>query len=413
MIVRPAGILSRLMPRRNYGKSRECHAWPSTVLSAQAFSAELARETARSNRRRFAPEFALVVCRFPEGDSPTPVRYEWCCAVVSGLRFSDSVGIYRDGLGILCPETDRRGGEVVAREALELATQNGLKLQVDVLEYPWDDLLATDSADFQELAPERREGTRGGSSEHSSGADTGKENATPPAADWGPLRSPHLQDSGDSGAFPRQRGLSPFAANLPTPWWKRATDLGLAGCLLIALAPLFLLLALAVKFTSRGPVFYRQLREGKDGRRFAVVKFRTMVVDAESMQKDLWQFNEQDGPAFRLTHDPRVTRVGRFLRRTCLDELPQLLNVLRGEMSLVGPRPLKLDESFSCYLWQRHRLRVLPGLTCYWQVDRDADTRFSDWMRMDLRYLQTRSFWTDLKLIGRTILVVLMQRGSP
>ena len=181
---------------------------------------------------------------------------------------------------------------------------------------------------------------------------------------------------------------------------------------LICLSPVFAAAAIAIKLNGPGPVFFKQRREGKDGRCFDIWKFRTMHCDAHDRQESLRDINEQDGPAFKLTNDPRVTVVGRYLRKSCVDELPQLINVLRGDMSLVGPRPLPVHESVACKTWQRHRLRVLPGLTCIWQVDGDRDTKFNDWMRMDMKYLRRRSFVYDLKLIARTAYLAVMHRGS-
>jgi lipopolysaccharide/colanic/teichoic acid biosynthesis glycosyltransferase len=141
-------------------------------------------------------------------------------------------------------------------------------------------------------------------------------------------------------------------------------------------------------------------------------KFRTMCVDAEASKAELRQFSEQDGPAFKLTNDPRVTPLGHFLRKTCIDELPQLWNVLRGEMSLVGPRPLPVDESRKCQPWQRRRLAVKPGLTCIWQVEGGISVSFDQWMRMDLRYAAARTPASDAKLLWKTFTKVLLRRAS-
>ena len=203
-----------------------------------------------------------------------------------------------------------------------------------------------------------------------------------------------------------------FNRSKKTPLWKRAIDMGCAGVGLMLLSPVLLGTALAIKATSKGPVFFRQRREGKDGEIFHIFKFRTMCVDAEAKKDDLRKFSEQDGPAFKLTDDPRVTRLGKYLRKSCIDELPQLLNVVAGEMSIVGPRPLPVNESQQCLPWQRQRLTVLPGLTCTWQARGGRDVKFSEWMRMDLDYIEQRGFWFDLRLIGETALVVVMHKGS-
>ncbi len=152
-----------------------------------------------------------------------------------------------------------------------------------------------------------------------------------------------------------------------------------------------MLIAAAIKFTSPGPVFFRQSRSGRGGRPFFMYKFRSMVVDAEESKSELLTLNEQDGPAFKLTSDPRVTRLGQFLRDTSLDELPQLINVFKGDMSLVGPRPLPCEETAGCLDWQRRRLDVTPGLTCIWQVRGRSRVTFNEWVRMDLQYVRRQS----------------------
>lgn len=141
-------------------------------------------------------------------------------------------------------------------------------------------------------------------------------------------------------------------------------------------------------------------------------KFRTMVVDAEARKAELLALSEQDGPAFKLTHDPRVTPLGRLLRKLSLDELPQLWNVLRGDMSLVGPRPLPCHESAGCQGWERRRLEVTPGLTCTWQVRGRSAVSFEDWVRMDVQYIRSRTLWHDLRLIAETVPAVLLGKGG-
>lgn len=198
----------------------------------------------------------------------------------------------------------------------------------------------------------------------------------------------------------------------PLPIWKRTTDLLVAGTALALLTPLFMIIAVAIRLSSRGPVFFSQLRSGLGGKPFRMYKFRTMVTNAESLKQELLEYNMRDGPAFKLAADPRVFRMGRWLRATSLDELPQLWNVLRGEMSLVGPRPLPCDESDACRGWRSHRLDVTPGLTCTWQTEKTRDTSFDEWMRMDARYTRSVSFWTDFKLLFKTIPVVVLRRNE-
>jgi len=193
---------------------------------------------------------------------------------------------------------------------------------------------------------------------------------------------------------------------------KRLVDL-LVGSLLLALAAVpGLIIALLIKLESRGPALFVQERIGLHGRRFRMLKFRSMVVGAEERQSDLQVLNEMEGPVFKLRSDPRVTTLGWFLRRTSLDELPQLLNVLRGQMALVGPRP-PLPEEVSHYRrWQRRRLSMKPGITCLWQVSGRNQVDFEEWMRLDLRYIDSWSLWLDLKILLRTIPAVLSGRGA-
>lgn len=193
---------------------------------------------------------------------------------------------------------------------------------------------------------------------------------------------------------------------------KRSVDVFGASVGLVMTSPLLVCAAVAVKMTSPGPAFFRQTREGRGGKPFLIYKMRTMEVDAESKQAGLRESSHRDGPAFKIKHDPRVTKIGSFLRKTCIDELPQLINVLRGEMSLVGPRPLPWHESRACNHWHRRRLDVPPGMTCYWQIDKAAAETFDDWMRMDLRYVDRQGLWRDLGLIARTFVVPMTGRGS-
>jgi exopolysaccharide biosynthesis polyprenyl glycosylphosphotransferase len=195
---------------------------------------------------------------------------------------------------------------------------------------------------------------------------------------------------------------------------KQLLDTLIAATLLLLLAPLLLLIAISVKLSSPGPVLFRQQRAGLNGRPFQLLKFRSMSAGAEQQQATLAPQNEMTGPVFKLTNDPRVTRLGRFLRRHSLDELPQLWNVLRGEMSLVGPRPLPVGEvkKFSDDA-HRRRLSVRPGLTCLWQISgRNDISQFEDWVRLDLAYIDQWSLWLDFKILLGTIPVVIFGRGG-
>ncbi len=195
---------------------------------------------------------------------------------------------------------------------------------------------------------------------------------------------------------------------------KQLMDFAGALFLLIASTPLLAIVALLVKFTSPGPVFFRQLRSGLNGAPFTIYKFRTMATNAEQIKHELAAMNEMSGPVFKITKDPRITPIGKWLRKFSIDELPQLFNVLRGDMSLVGPRPLPVDETKRINDHaHRRRLSVKPGLTCLWQVSgRNQIKDFGDWVRLDLEYIDNWSLWLDLKILFRTIPAVFCGSGA-
>lgn len=194
---------------------------------------------------------------------------------------------------------------------------------------------------------------------------------------------------------------------------KRLLDVTVSLILLIGLLPLFAVTAILIKLTSPGPVLFIQERVGLNKRRFRLYKFRTMTVDAEKQLAMLEHLNEVGGPAFKIKNDPRVTKIGKFLRKTSLDELPQLVNVLKGDMSLVGPRPLPVrDYNGFSHDWQRRRFSVLPGLTCLWQISGRSNVDFNKWMKLDLQYIDQWSLWLDLKILILTIPAVLRGSGA-
>ena len=192
---------------------------------------------------------------------------------------------------------------------------------------------------------------------------------------------------------------------------KRMIDVVGAAAGLVLLAPLFAFIAAAIKATSPGPVFFRQTRVGLHGRHFQLVKFRSMVKDAPAQREQLAAENQRDGTAFKIRNDSRITNVGRWLRKYHLDEFPQLWNVLVGDMSLVGPRPLPVKEAHGNEWWQRRRLSMPPGLTCLWQVEDDPGIPFHEWMALDMAYIDEWSIWLDLKLIALTFGTVLRGKG--
>jgi exopolysaccharide biosynthesis polyprenyl glycosylphosphotransferase len=193
---------------------------------------------------------------------------------------------------------------------------------------------------------------------------------------------------------------------------KRALDIVVSACFLVAFSWLYLLIAILVKATSRGPAFYVQDRVGCGGRRFPFIKFRSMIVNADAILPDLRHHNEADGPVFKMKNDPRVTPVGRFLRKYSLDELPQMANVLVGQMSLVGPRPPLPSEVEQYGPREWRRLSVRPGITCLWQINGRSEISFSEWVDLDLEYIERRSFWLDVCILIKTIPAVISGRGA-
>jgi exopolysaccharide biosynthesis polyprenyl glycosylphosphotransferase len=194
--------------------------------------------------------------------------------------------------------------------------------------------------------------------------------------------------------------------------FKRVLDILFSGLLLLALSPFLLFVAIAIKFESRGPVFYASERIGKKGRVFRCYKFRTMVRDADKHRAEFMHMNERDGVLFKITNDPRITRFGRMLRKYSLDELPQFINVLRGDMSVVGPRPPLASEVMEYKLSHLRRLDVTPGITGLWQVQGRQDPSFDSYVSLDVTYIENWSLWLDIKIIVRTVGVVFSGTGS-
>lgn len=193
---------------------------------------------------------------------------------------------------------------------------------------------------------------------------------------------------------------------------KRTMDIVCSLLGLVLLSPVFLVTALAIRAEDGGPSIFIQNRNGIHGTVFRMYKFRSMCQDAEKIHQTLLEQNELDGPAFKMKEDPRLTKVGKFIRRTSIDELPQLVNILKGEMSLVGPRPLPTYETDKCTAYQKQRMLVKPGLTCYWQCSGRNNIPFDEWIEMDLKYIKEASMWTDFKILGKTVLSVMSGDGA-
>lgn len=386
-------------------------------------------EVERARADRSGLSFVLVVFHF--GNEKSAVVSAFARSLADRIRTIDHAGRLENGdFAAILGDTDSRGAMVFVEHLLERVAPE-LHPSVQFFVYPDAELPTPDDVDdddHSQPAADHVAVSRGGSSNPST---SGK--AVPPGADL----KQGKPDSGrqatsdtaviDAKAFDqrhaRQRTAGADALGVtvqplsqvfirPLPLWKRGIDLLAASIGLLLLTPLLLTVVAAIKLTSPGPVLFTQLRTGLGGRTFKIYKFRTMCVDAEQKKKALRQYSEQDGPAFKMTDDPRITPIGKILRKTCIDELPQLWNVLLGDMTLVGPRPLPVDEADGCSQWQRRRVEVTPGLTCIWQVYGKSKVSFADWMRMDIRYIRLGTFGRDMRLIVRTLLAVLTARAS-
>ena len=193
---------------------------------------------------------------------------------------------------------------------------------------------------------------------------------------------------------------------------KRIIDIVASFTGLILLSPLILIVSMLIKLESKGEVIFKQKRVGLNGKEFYMYKFRSMVINAEELKEQLESQNEMSGPMFKIKDDPRITNVGKFIRKTSIDELPQLINVIKGDMSLVGPRPSLPKEVKKFEQWMMERLEVKPGLTCIWQVSGRNNIDFEDWMKLDIKYVRERSFKLDIKLILKTVLVLLGDKNA-
>jgi lipopolysaccharide/colanic/teichoic acid biosynthesis glycosyltransferase len=407
-------MTSRLRRRTRWARFPGLHRNPqprpdSALLGKEAFLHAIAKERARAERRDLT--FCIVRIDFPGEAPPFPDRQfdRYLAACRSRLRITDEIGIFQDALGILLPETIASQAALVASDLDQISRQLGWSVASDIYVWPVPD----------HASPANHAGDTPGSLHSRLDSATSFDDRTPLADgvtgnDDSPIATAIHRPARVAGiSIPsRTPRVYPLETAIKTPGWKRTIDIaGAAGGLLL-LSPLMFATAIAIKATSPGPVLFQQWREGKGGKLFRIYKFRTMRVGADDEKQRLRALSEQDGPAFKIKNDPRLTGLGKYLRMTCIDELPQLLNVLKGDMSLVGPRPLPVDESLHCNRWQRRRLDVLPGMTCTWQVCGGREVSFDDWMRMDLQYLRQQGLVEDVRLLTKTALVTVLHRGS-
>jgi lipopolysaccharide/colanic/teichoic acid biosynthesis glycosyltransferase len=351
--------------------------WPSRIRARSKSTAdgnsflteaelrfEIARERMRTDRN--GSPFSILMIELPSGRA-AQCDFDYLRQVLAvRLRITDTAGLVSARcVAVLLPDTSKSGAWKVASDICGAYPLGHDRPNCEVIVYPDD---------------------REGRNEASGARD---------------------EESVKSGVPQPMQTL--FVQHMPVS--KRMLDVFGAAVGIVLSAPLMLLISAAIKVTSRGPAVYAQEREGLGGRRFHIYKFRTMRLDADRHQATLRSYSEQDGPAFKMSRDPRTTWLGRWLRRTSLDELPQLWNVLRGDMSLVGPRPLPTGESLQCTPWQRRRLMVTPGMTCIWQVRGRNTVPFDEWMRMDLQYVRRRSMGFDLHVLLQTAPALLLKPG--
>ena len=340
-------------------------------LAEEEFSFAADYERRRVDRNGSAVSFLLI--RVAPGKSAPDDMAFLASVLRRRLRTTDTAGMLKDGrVGVILPDTPAEGGWKVAADVSEVYAPGPGRPEVEVFTHPdrgrpTSDAKGRDSDSMRKVAGE-----------------------TEPTDEV-------------------EAGEMLFVES--TPFWKRALDICGSVVGLTLAAPLLIPAAIAIKATSPGPIFFRQEREGRSGKPFQILKLRTMSTDAEERKKEMLHLSQQDGPAFKMKNDPRITPVGNFLRWSSIDELPQFWNVLVGDMSLVGPRPLPTEESQACEDWQRRRLAVKPGMTCTWQVFGRGRVRFDEWVRMDLRYADNSNVWTDLKLLFITLPSLVFQRG--
>ncbi|EKK04261.1 Cps2E [Rhodopirellula baltica SH28] len=385
------------------------------LLSSRQFDRELNRERLRATRRSIPFCLLTVELLTKAGStrrSTNKQNRQLVDLLLRNLRVTDEKGILATfRYGVLLVDTPEMGGRAVLDRLARLTSAAGLEVRLN-LQVHDPNGFGEDQENNQDASGDRRADDRRRDDPADSEeawvrlASTAAESPAP--TEPSTLSHNRVQSSIDDITLAGSQQQNSQAGL----WLKRGIDVVGAGIGLVLAGPAILGAMAAIKLTDGGPVFFRQTREGQNGRPFTILKLRTMIVDAEKFQAELRAESHRDGPAFKISRDPRVTKVGHFLRATCLDELPQLINVLTGDMSLVGPRPLPWHESRACERWHRRRLDVRPGLTCTWQVNKAKAVTFDDWMRMDLRYIDQLGLFQDLRLIAQTVVVPVTGRGG-
>jgi len=391
------------------------------VLTASELDSVFRQERARVDRNGRC--FSVMVCSVSNEAPGEALDFatfaEVARVLTSRMRTYDRIGNL-DGqrLALVLPESDGQGAWMFADDVLAQLGEAGHRVDCEIFTYPLDraQLVRQDGAP-PPLNSAHTDRNKVHDNGHDSGLATGTDGPRPRpvpkesaevAPDTEPWRLAEVRAL--AGPRPVMDLQQAFIEGLPA--WRRAIDVVVALPLLIVFMPLFVLVASAVKVSSPGPILFAQLRAGRGGKPFRFYKFRSMYLDADRRKAELAGRNEKEGPIFKMRRDPRVTPVGRWLRKASIDELPQLWNVLVGDMTLVGPRPPTLDEVAAYERWQRERLDITGGLTCIWQVSGRSEIGFEEWVRMDLEYKRERSPWLDLKLLWRTLGAVFTGRGA-
>jgi lipopolysaccharide/colanic/teichoic acid biosynthesis glycosyltransferase len=359
------------------------------LMPRERMSWLLEHERARTDRT--GREFAIAIFHVVGENGHAAIGQRLASAVMNRVRATDEVGWYDEHrIAAILPETTKAGAQCFVHDVCARVSDKEPP-------YSYCKIYCYPSTWIDESSDHRGNGNGNGNGHSGNGhSGNGKAHEPPVAVRGAAIRVDRLEE---------------LVAH-PLPMWKRVIDVAIALVGLMLASPVMLLVALLVKVSSPGPVIFKQKRAGRGGVPFTIYKFRTMVDGADQKQRDLRKMSEQDGPAFKMKNDPRLTGVGRFLRNTSLDELPQLWNVVKGDMSLVGPRPLPVHEADACHPWQRRRLTVTPGITCIWQVNGRSRVAFSEWMRMDLAYIQRRTFVQDVKILLQTFPAVVRGRGA-
>ena len=390
------------------------------VVSTTELEREFERERSRVDRNSSC--FSVAV--FLQEDNDEEALAQLAIILVERSRTPDLIGrLDTERLAALLPDTGSAGAWSFADDVTRSLAELKLKFDCLVHTYPADPESPDDDGGSRvsgSNAPEQ-ERAQPTIEQHKSEQ---KETRKPAAASAkGQENKPRLVEEDDREVACAEskalrahvdRPVADLAEHFKKglPIWKRSLDIFVSTIMIIVLAPLLLVTALVVKFSSPGPIIFKQVRAGHGGKPFTIYKFRSMYVDAEERRAEIEDLNELDGPVFKIRNDPRMSPVGRLLRRMSIDELPQLWNVLIGDMTLVGPRPPMLTEIADYEQWQLSRLDLKGGLTCIWQVSGRSEIGFEDWIRMDLKYVKTRTWLGDLELLGRTAKAVISGRGA-